>query len=333
MPPAAAIIGAGALGAVGSAVAGNQAAGATGDAANSSNATQLQMFNQSNALNAPWRQAGTGALNLLGGFLGVQNPNPAPVISADNSVEPVGGRPVGLGIGALGGRGRNGPSGVNQQPGPEFAPVSANDAFRTYLNSTGYQFQVDQGQNALTRTLAGGPGLGSGRALMAAQDYGRNAAQAYGIQPYLSQLQSLAGIGQSSSAQSGQNAIATGQGIANNTMNAGNARAGAYLNTGNALNNAISQGAGMYGAGMFGGGGGVTNFGYSPGGSIISDRRLKREVEIVGTHKGLNIYAYKYLWDDKQCYGYMADEVELVAPEAVSVDALGFKRVDYGLVH
>ena len=66
MPPAAAIIGASALGAVGSAVAGNQAAGAQQAAANAANATQLQMFNESNRLNAPWRNQGTAAVNLLG---------------------------------------------------------------------------------------------------------------------------------------------------------------------------------------------------------------------------------------------------------------------------
>jgi len=65
--------------------------------------------------------------------------------------------------------------------------------------------------------------------------------------------------------------------MANNFNNAGNARAGAYLNQGNALNSAIGQYSGMYGAGMFGsptgagGIGGTGTFGgygggYSAGG-------------------------------------------------------------------
>jgi len=62
MPPAAAI----GASLVGSVIAGNAASHASRDASNAANRTQLQMFHEANALNAPWRAQGTSAVNLLG---------------------------------------------------------------------------------------------------------------------------------------------------------------------------------------------------------------------------------------------------------------------------
>ena len=306
MPPAAAIIGASALGAVGSAVAGNQAAGAAQAAANQSNQTQRYMFDTANALNAPWRNQGTAAVNLLG-------------------------------------------NAYTGQPGGQEA---LNNAF---FQSPGYQFRLDQGQQQLDRMAARGGNFFSGRGLNAAQEYGQNfASNEFGN--YINQLNALSGLGSGAASQSGSNAIQTGALMGQNFTNAGNARAGAYMNTGNALNSLIGQGIGAYGMGLFGGGGSnvwggwgsgsgsgaptinnspavQTQFGTLFGNDPYSDRRLKRDIEPVGTHKGLTVYAFRYLWDDALHYGYMADEVEKVAPDAVSEDANGFKRVNYAKVH
>jgi hypothetical protein len=62
-----------------------------------------------------------------------------------------------------------------------------------------------------------------------------------------------------------------------------------------------------------------------------SDRRLKTEVRRVGTGaRGLPLYEYVIFGRREQ--GHMADEVERVCPEAVSVGAFGVKRVNYALL-
>lgn len=65
----------------------------------------------------------------------------------------------------------------------------------------------------------------------------------------------------------------------------------------------------------------------------MSDVRLKRDIENIGTlPNGLNIYSFKFLWDDAPHVGVMAQEVELQMPEAMGPDFLGFKTVDYAKV-
>ena len=64
----------------------------------------------------------------------------------------------------------------------------------------------------------------------------------------------------------------------------------------------------------------------------FSDRRLKRDVQRIGTGAhGLPVYRFAYLWGEMG-EGYMADEVAAVAPHAVHIGADGFARVDYGAV-
>ena len=66
--------------------------------------------------------------------------------------------------------------------------------------------------------------------------------------------------------------------------------------------------------------------------SAFSDRRLKRDIERVGTlPSGLGIYSYRYMWDAARRYvGVMADEVERLMPEALGPVVFGFKTVNYG---
>jgi hypothetical protein len=63
-----------------------------------------------------------------------------------------------------------------------------------------------------------------------------------------------------------------------------------------------------------------------------SDRRLKSNIERIGTHKlGIGIYEYDILGERKQ--GVMADEVEKVMPEAVLMHPSGYKMVNYSLLN
>lgn len=61
-----------------------------------------------------------------------------------------------------------------------------------------------------------------------------------------------------------------------------------------------------------------------------SDRRLKKDIRRIGyADNGLPIYSFKYKAGGPVQIGFMADDVEKVAPEAVFTEANGFKSVDY----
>ncbi len=60
---------------------------------------------------------------------------------------------------------------------------------------------------------------------------------------------------------------------------------------------------------------------------LPSDRRLKRDIEHVGSWKGHRLYRYRYLWDDQPRLGVMADEV---LHTGAVYDMGGWLAVDYG---
>lgn len=64
---------------------------------------------------------------------------------------------------------------------------------------------------------------------------------------------------------------------------------------------------------------------FSVGG--FSDRRLKSNIQHVGSKNGLNVYEYDIFGRRER--GYMADEVESAHPSAVSLHSSGYKMVDY----
>jgi len=69
----------------------------------------------------------------------------------------------------------------------------------------------------------------------------------------------------------------------------------------------------------------------APTGSF-SDRKLKSNIERIGTHKlGIGLYEYDILGERQQ--GVMADEVEKVMPEAVLMHPSGYKMVNYSLLN
>lgn len=84
---------------------------------------------------------------------------------------------------------------------------------------------------------------------------------------------------------------------------------------------------------------GLGNFLGTVAGAAIpkySDRRLKKNVTLMTTlSNGIGVYEFHYLWEDNAMpkrIGYMADEVETRYPDAVTVNAKGFKQVDYSKV-
>ena len=64
--------------------------------------------------------------------------------------------------------------------------------------------------------------------------------------------------------------------------------------------------------------------------SAFSDRRLKKDVEHVGTlPDGLPVYEYNYVWGGERQRGVMADEVATFRPWALGPQRHGFATVDY----
>jgi hypothetical protein len=65
--------------------------------------------------------------------------------------------------------------------------------------------------------------------------------------------------------------------------------------------------------------------------ALLSDRRLKENIEKVGTTKhGFNLYEFNYINDPSTRYeGVMADEIENIMPEAVATNDAGYKSVYY----
>ena len=70
-----------------------------------------------------------------------------------------------------------------------------------------------------------------------------------------------------------------------------------------------------------------------------SDRNVKENIARIGEHPlGFGLYLYDYKpeyrkqWGSGRQFGVMADEVEMVMPEAVSMHPDGYKMVNYALL-
>ena len=75
------------------------------------------------------------------------------------------------------------------------------------------------------------------------------------------------------------------------------------------------------------------------GGVCVSDRAAKQDIVRIGTHPaGFGLYLFDYRpelraqWGADRQFGVMADEVEAVMPEAVSIHASGYKQVNYAML-
>ena len=73
--------------------------------------------------------------------------------------------------------------------------------------------------------------------------------------------------------------------------------------------------------------------------TMMSDRLTKHDIIRVGEHPlGMGVYLFRYkpefreAWGCGRQFGVMADEVERVLPEAVSVDRDGYKVVNYAML-
>jgi hypothetical protein len=77
---------------------------------------------------------------------------------------------------------------------------------------------------------------------------------------------------------------------------------------------------------------GLFSLGAAGIGAAFSDRRLKSNINRIGTHKlGIGIYEYDIM--GRHEIGVMAQEVEKVMPEAISRHHTGYMMVDYGRIN
>jgi hypothetical protein len=260
-------VGAAVVGAGASIYSANKSAGAIGDSANQATGTQLEMYYKSREDMAPWREAGENALNALMG--GTKYSVPKPVKDDFYSWQNI--------PGANQSPGRMSRDDYDNQNNPNYiAPMQQQRVFdqagwdianKNYLASgvetegmiqkgpgefkpeedPGYKFGYQEFVENPTLKMASATGkLRSGATQKAltryASDYASTKYDNFLSRYYdsLKPYQSMAGVGQTTASQNAQNAMVTGQNVAQGQMAAGNARASGYVNTANAIGNAAS---------------------------------------------------------------------------------------------
>jgi len=279
---AAAGIGAAALSSSAQNKAANQAADSAANTAAQNNALQREVYGENKAILDPYVQRGNAAGSAINSLLGIAGTAPAsggsnalagpewsqylaanPDVQAEwkgNAFDDGYASPEAFAQWHYQNYGQNEGRAAPSVTAPTAADPNApagtvtatpqSAAFQNYLNSTGYQFQMDQGTKAINQGYAARGALQSGAAMKALQTYGQNTGASY-FDRYLSLLGNQQGVG-----LTGASAVAgVGQNYANtvsaNNNNSSAAAQDAYAARGNAM-------SGLYGS-IAGGVAGVAN--------------------------------------------------------------------------
>lgn len=126
--------------------------------------------------------------------------------------------------------------------------VNPQSAFDTFRNSTGFDFRIKQGLNAVNSGWAGKGMLQSGAAMKSLNDYGQGMGSAE-FGNWMGQLSNQQSLGSSAAAAQAGVSQANGQNLASIYMNQGNNLADAAIaKSGSAAGNALS----LIGGGIFG---------------------------------------------------------------------------------
>lgn len=236
------------LGAGASIYSSNQAADAQMEGIAASTAAQQKAFDEQKALTAWLREGGITAQNRLLTLLGLR-----PAEGAGLTVDP---------------------------NSPDFGKYGRDFEMKDFEADPGYGFRLKEGMKGLERSAAARGLLSSGSTLKGITDYGQNAAsQEYGnaYQRYqtnranqLNPLTGILGMGQTATNNTSAAAGQLGQGLAQGAAAMGSANASSYINSGNALNSALSGGVNSYMNynmmnNMFGGGSNPTSVGSASG--------------------------------------------------------------------
>jgi hypothetical protein len=190
----------------------------------------------------------------------------------------------------------------------EASKALSNQNASTMLNAYGQGLQTQMGALGQTGNMLAGylqPGMALGQAGYTVEDYQNRALQdamqrfAYQYQEPWQRMQNVGNL----------------LGLTQNT----GTQYGSSAGTGTAP----SQGGGI--GGILGGAGSVLS-GAAALGTLLSDRRLKRDIKRIGsTPSGIPVYSFNYLWGEP-AVGVMSDEVP---EEWVVRHPSGFDMVDY----
>jgi len=231
------------IGAGTSLIGSSQAASAQRSAANTASSTELAMFNQNREDQAPWRNAGTSALSQLLSDLGLEDPS-------QTAAQPSAGGYYDAASGQW----------VEQAAAPAAAPARRegygqllrNFTQADYQQDPGYEFRLQQGEQAINRNALARGRYNSGGTLKELQRYNSGqASQEYGAAydrfnqnqtNRFNRLASIAGVGQTATNALNADRSATAGRIGENALQAGNATAAGYIGGANAINQGLSSG-------------------------------------------------------------------------------------------
>lgn len=221
------------------------------------NALQRDVYNQNKAILSPFVNRGNAAGDTINALLGLgggqQNqgqqglPQQQPQVNAlynggypdAGSFQQAGGNPYGGPAPQFGGQPQAGSPLTQQQ--------SADNAFDIYRGSSGYQFRLGEGQNALNSGYAGSGVLQSGDAIRSALEYNQNfASNEFGN--FLGYLGNQQGVGLSA----GSAVAGVGQNYANNVTASNTQNAANQANALTSRQNPFANFAGTVGGGLFG---------------------------------------------------------------------------------
>lgn len=270
------IIGAAILGGT-SLVGGIMGSNAASSAANAQvqgteNATQAQlsMFNAIQALEGPGRNLGYGSDALLAQLFGMPNPNTSSGMYPANAAAAnfTGGGVPSAGVPGVGGATAAGKAAA--APSPAAGPPN----FSNFFNTPGYQFTLQQGENAINRAASAGGNLYSTNTLTNLNNYAQGAASTQ-YNNYVGQLMQMAGLGAGAVNSTASAGTTAGNNISANLLSAGNANASGILGSTGALTGGLNSAAGAFGNSVLlssllgGGGSGVSYAGMSGFGDAL----------------------------------------------------------------
>jgi hypothetical protein len=220
------------------------------------------IYGQNKAILSPFVQRGDTAGNALNALLGLGG-SPAPMQpSAPATFGQPAGAAYGIGDSAMLGNGiaptMTGSNPMTGQMPQQTAQQAQNAAFDNFRNSTGYQFRLGEGLDAVSSAYAGIGGLQSGAAMRGINEYGQNfASNEFGNYAGLLSNQQAVGAGAGSAlAGVGQNFAGTVIGANNfnaqNQMQAQLGRQNPFANALGTFGGGMQQAAGTFLGGGFG---------------------------------------------------------------------------------
>lgn len=237
--------------------------------------------------------------------------------------------------------------------------ANASDQAKTIANMTALeQPYIDRAHEQLDSKLAN-QGITQGseayKNAMMDQSYSDNNLQEQNIQNATQQQQAQFGMNETAYTQALQNymqqynqplnevnALRSGSQVSMPSFNAAPATPMAGTNVSGNVNQAYQNQLGLYNSqvgsanstmgGLFGLGG-TLGAAYMMAPAAASDIRLKKNIIKIGnTPSGIPVYEFEYKSGGSKQTGVMAQDVELVIPEAIVIMANGYKAVRYGMV-